>query len=231
MRNTSLAVQTMFPLVLLFLADGIATGAHAQPAPASQTDARTAQAREHFRRGEALIQQRQYREALGEFEVGYGLSRRPLFLFNMAECARELGDTVRARRLYSEYLAADPNGTMSATAATRRDALPPDPVRPANPPTPGSNPPPSNVIVTPPTAALTAPAEPARGPRITPSESTALDIPVPQQRDGGKSIFEDWPFWLITGVVVVGGGVAIGFAASASSPGFVCGANCVDLRN
>src|SRR5688500_12611939 len=90
----------------------------------AQDDA-DARARAHFVRAQALFRVHRYTDAYAEFAAGHGLSGRPLFLFNMAECAREAGDVDGARRDYDRYLEADPNGAMAPTARARRAELAP----------------------------------------------------------------------------------------------------------
>lgn len=78
-----------------------------------------AAAKAHFERGQSLSAQSRFAEALAEFSAGYELSRKPLFLFNMAECARQAGDRARARANYERYLAEDPAGRLADTAQSR----------------------------------------------------------------------------------------------------------------
>lgn len=79
-------------------------------------------ARTHFAAGKQLVGADRYAEALVEFTAGYELSKRALFLFNMGECARMLGDT-RAREYYERYLAAEPGGTFADAARARLSQL------------------------------------------------------------------------------------------------------------
>jgi tetratricopeptide (TPR) repeat protein len=106
-------------LVLAVLA-GVPAIAAAQP-PASTSEV---QARAHFAKGKELVTASRFQEALAEFTAGYSLSTRPLFLFNMGECARALADTSRARDYYQRYLAAEPNGAFAQTAHARLTKLP-----------------------------------------------------------------------------------------------------------
>lgn len=87
--------------------------------------------REHFRRGASLADQGLFDEAYAELAAGFGLSRRPLFLFNMAEAARQAGRLETARRDYGRYLALDPDGAMAEVAHARLAELPPPSVEPA----------------------------------------------------------------------------------------------------
>jgi hypothetical protein len=75
--------------------------------------------RAHFQRGQKLSANGQYAAAYREFAAGYAATKRPLFLFNMAEAARANGDTAKARDAYLEFLRADPRSALAATARTR----------------------------------------------------------------------------------------------------------------
>src|SRR5262245_10624973 len=92
----------------------LAVPARGQPASDSN-----AVAREVYKQGERLAAERRFAEAFVQFEAGYKLSLRPMFLFNMAECARQLGQPERARTFYLQYLAEDPNGSLATTARER----------------------------------------------------------------------------------------------------------------
>jgi hypothetical protein len=75
--------------------------------------------RTHFQRGQKLSANGQYAAAYREFAAGYAATKRPLFLFNMAEAARANGDTAKARDAYLEFLRTDPKSALAATARTR----------------------------------------------------------------------------------------------------------------
>src|SRR5436190_20670316 len=75
--------------------------------------------RAHFQRAQKLSANGQYAAAYREFAAGYAATKRPLFLFNMAEAARANGDVAKARDAYLEFLRADPKSALAATAQTR----------------------------------------------------------------------------------------------------------------
>ena len=80
-------------------------------------------AKTHFELGQTYSSAHRYEEALAEFSAGYELSRKPLFLFNMAECARLAGKPERARELYERYVAEDPSGKLTRVAHERLEDL------------------------------------------------------------------------------------------------------------
>jgi hypothetical protein len=85
-------------LVALFaLAPGPAVGAEL-------TDEAKAQARVKFSEGNAAYEQGNFREALKSFEAAYQLAPLPGFLFNVAQCHRQLGDFAQAASAYRRYL-------------------------------------------------------------------------------------------------------------------------------
>jgi hypothetical protein len=64
-----------------------------------------AQARVKFNAGNVAYAQGDFRKALGAFEAAYELLPLSGFLFNVAQCHRQLGDFARAASSYRRYLA------------------------------------------------------------------------------------------------------------------------------
>jgi tetratricopeptide (TPR) repeat protein len=185
--------------------------AEAQTRASRATQAR---ARAHFEAGERLVAERRFDEAYREFESGYALSERALFLFNMAECARESGQTSQARIDYARYLAADPQGSHAEVAHERLAILGPEPERTT-------------------TATVTEPiVSPPPGHALPP-----LGVPdvafeadeAPQERS--LEVWEDWPFWTIVGVVVVGAavGTTVAVLTTSGDGSAACNAGCVSV--
>lgn len=85
-------------VALCALAPGLAMGAEL-------TDEAKAQARVKFSEGNASYEQGNFREALKSFEAAYQLAPLPGFLFNVAQCHRQLGDFAQASSAYRRYLA------------------------------------------------------------------------------------------------------------------------------
>lgn len=196
--------------VVVLLCAGVAV-AHAQtPAPAVSDEAR---AKEHFRRGQELIGQGRHNEAYGEFEAGYGLSRRALFLFNMGECARAVGDTARARDAYERYVQEDPGGSLAPLARQRLIDLGAAPATVSAPASP----------VAPSEAAPAKPAPP-RLSLVPPAGEATKKIET-------KPVWKRWPLWVglgagLAAIAAVTGGVV--YATTQGGP--ACGAGCVDFR-
>jgi tetratricopeptide (TPR) repeat protein len=72
----------------------------------SETDARVAVA---VALGERLFKLGRYDESVAEYRRAYELRADPLFLYNIAECYRELGAAERALFYYERFLAAKPD--------------------------------------------------------------------------------------------------------------------------
>ena len=74
-------------------------------AGAELTEEAKAQAREKFNDGNAAYEQGNFRQALAAFEAAYQLAPLPGFLFNVAQCHRQLGNYARAASSYRRFLA------------------------------------------------------------------------------------------------------------------------------
>jgi tetratricopeptide (TPR) repeat protein len=77
-----------------------------------------AEGKRQYRRGEALVQQERYRDAIDAFEAGYAASPRVGFLLDIANCYRKLGDVPRSEKYYWRFLDAAPKDHPQ-----RREAL------------------------------------------------------------------------------------------------------------
>ena len=77
------------------------------PAQAAESDA-VRKAREHYRSGDEAFKAGRYEDAYREWEAGYKLSGRPLFLLNMAHAERRRGQLPNARALYQRYMVMEP---------------------------------------------------------------------------------------------------------------------------
>jgi tetratricopeptide (TPR) repeat protein len=73
-------------------------------AGAELTEEAKAQAREKFSDGNAAYEQGNFRQALEDFEAAYQLAPLPGFLFNVAQCHRQLGNYARAASSYRRFL-------------------------------------------------------------------------------------------------------------------------------
>jgi tetratricopeptide (TPR) repeat protein len=190
--------------------------ASAQPERPAATAAD--RAKDHFERARALAQAKQYAAAYDEFAAGYALAPRPLFLFNMGEMARALGQTPRAREHYERYLAAEPDGAFAKQATQRLTEL--SVVTPPPAPTPAPAPAP-------------APAPVAQAPRVPPPTAVTLPQTQPQSTHSFALTYEPRPlykrtgFWVGVGAAVLAGTVVV---YASTRDGDSCSGNCIDLR-
>jgi tetratricopeptide (TPR) repeat protein len=180
----------------------------AQSGNAAAQDDVEARARAHFAAGQVHVAGERFRQAYLAFSAGYELSQRPLFLFNMAECAYHIGLYARARTDYQRYLALDPNGAMAGTARERLEELGPTP------------PPPAESQVAPARVAAVAQTPP----------QISVDVAPRPSRD----IWQEEAFWGVLGASVglVLAAVITGVVVASTSNGPACAVGCtlVDFR-
>lgn len=246
----AIAISLLVPMARTASADEARPPAPSSAAPANID----AQAKQHFQAGEKLTNEGQYLKAFDEFSAGYILSSRPLFLFNMAECARLSGDLAKARDHYNWYLAKDPNGKLAPKASERlaeiaRILSTPAALAPAAPApvvvapvTPAPTTVPATAATTPAPKSVSGEAAPA--PDLTlhssPAEGQAsaapADLTVQSSKpEGTKPVWKRWQLWVgVAGGVVVAG-VLAAVLATQIHPG--SGADCsgssctqIDLR-
>src|SRR6185436_9665638 len=73
--------------------------------PASVSSEARERAREAFERGRQLYRLTQYAEALPYFVEAFKLIEEPGFIYNIAQCQRQLGHDDEAVKAYESYLA------------------------------------------------------------------------------------------------------------------------------
>jgi tetratricopeptide (TPR) repeat protein len=152
-------------------------------------------AREHHRAADTAFKAGRYDEAYREWEEGYRLSSRPLFLLNMAHADRKRGDLRGARALYKRYLVMEPQTKLRAEveevlaqieeALAAEDAATPTAAAAVEPP----------AALPPSAAALAVEPEPEIGPNLV-----AHSGPAPAAR---PPFYKKWWFWTGAGAAVV----------------------------
>jgi hypothetical protein len=121
----------------------------------------------HYKKGRSLYNVSEYRAALEEFKQAYVAHEDPAFLYNIAQCHRQLGNHREAVTFYKRFLAESPKAAnrkeierlISELDAKAAEAPPPAP-DPGAPP-PGAPPPNAAPVAEPPTAAIPPAAAPA----------------------------------------------------------------------
>jgi hypothetical protein len=178
------------------------TPACAGPLSASE---RVSRSKAFFESGLAHYNLDEYAAALTAFEEGYRLKPLPLFLFNIAQAHRKLGNTAKAIEFYRRFLTQDPNSPLRAeTLGYLKDLEHPTTPPPATAPT---------IAPTPPEAAPLAPAEPAPAPVAKPVEQVEPPPPViAATRSDAPPHRRRWLWGVVGGsiAVVVVAGVAVG---------------------
>ena len=159
-------------------------------------------AREAFRVGTQHYKLAEYGEALDNFKEAYRNFEDPTFLFNIAQCQRQLNNKAEAIRFYRNYLIDVPNAPnreevrqliakLEAALATERDAQAAAQAASASPP------------------AAAAPVAPAV---VTAPLVTAA--PPPRR----TPVYKKWWLWTaVGGAVAIGLGVGLGIGLSGGS--------------
>jgi len=202
-----------------------------QPAHA-EGDAKAA-ARAHFKRAEAAFNLGKFEEALAAYQAAYETKPLPGFLFNIAQCHRNMGNHERALFFYRRYLALDPESPNRAVVEELIDesekrraaqapstALTPPPAAsappavsaPSTPPSAPPPPPPSGL----PALASTepSPASSARPPVAPAGQVADTEVPPafvqakPAAPSTDRPLYRRWGFWAVVGAVAAGGAAA-----------------------
>lgn len=178
--------------------------------PALAADADDVQrAREHHKAGDQAFKDGRYLDAYKEWEAGYALSPRPLFLVNMAHAERRRGELKNARTLYRKFLLMEPQSGLRAeveSVLAEIDAAlaeAPEATPPPAPETPVVTPPAAEPAPAPPPNLLGSPPDLAAG--APPIVSTSLP---PEQPPPSPPLYKRWWFWTGVGVVAVAAGGA-----------------------
>lgn len=151
-------------------------------------------ATEHFDKGTRLYQVGEYAQALEEFKAGHIAEPDPSFIYNIAQCHRQLGHTKEAAVIYRRFLALDPTTSLHADVERkiaelegqiRKDAGTIASAAPSQPPLPVNS--------------VTA--------GVGPGQTGGPSAPVASERRSSR-----WPLW-------VGGALTLAFAGSAIALG------------
>ena len=189
-------------------------------------------AKAQFELGRAHIKLGAYEQAIADFEAGYRCVPLPLFLYNIAQVARQSGQRGKALEYYRRYLAAEPGARdrvwvkrqIAHLARAHGDEPPPSA---SMPPAPELIAPTAATIVPstmPPAASLPSTMPPAASPpsasATTASTMAAVDLtqpatPPPKPAHRGRWI----ALGVVLGVVVVGGAITAGVLLSDHGPG------------
>src|SRR3954451_20971836 len=89
---------------IVVLGAALLVGVWGGPARAADGDAAA-----HYKKGRSLYNISEYRAALDEFKQAYVLHEDPAFLYNIAQCHRQLGNHREAITFYKRFLAESPH--------------------------------------------------------------------------------------------------------------------------
>jgi tetratricopeptide repeat protein len=217
-----------------------ATGSVARAAEPGDAKARYMSGQSHYNLNE-------FSEALQDFKEAYRLHPDPAFLFNIAQCERQLGEFDEAIKFYRSYLRNKPDASNGREVQRKIDELkglseakrkskegapqsvippttmaPPPPVEPSPPPV--AAPAPVEPLAPPPPVASPPPA-PAPAPEAPASSAPAMpgvDLTASgAQNSNDEPIYKKWWLWAGVGAVVVGVvivAVVVASSGAASAP-------------
>jgi len=179
------------------------------------------QARALYERAEKSFDVGKFSEALTDYQAAYEAKPLPGFLFNIAQCYRNMGNFERARFFFRRYLTLDPKAPnrrrvdeliaemskqLDAQAAAAATAPPTTPPAAEAAPTA----PPATAAPAPATAAPTAP--PAAPVETTAATAAPVLVATPaapsEPSEPHRPMWKRWWFWTGVGAVVAGGVVA-----------------------
>jgi hypothetical protein len=245
----------MWPALRAFLLAGLLVAgasaatvpARAEPTPPGSPGRAAAvkKARDHFQTGQRLYTVSRYREALEQFKNAFLEIEDPVFLYNIAQCHRLLGENIEAVRFYRRYVEAAPGAAERQRAQKwiaelegkppSTAAVAPPPARvlaPPPAPTPAPTPAPGPAPVSPPLAVAPSntapptmsppPPSPMLEPRpVTGEPAAAVSFTQPPPESDATPIYKRWWFWAGVGAVVLVGTVSA-VAATRDRP-LTCG--------
>ena len=170
--------------MLASLIIAVAAGVAAPAATGADSPAPDQEARALFRRAELNFYAGNYQEALGNYQRAYQVKPLPGFVFNIAQCHRNLGNHERAGFFYRRYLTLERNPARRAQVEKLIEEMaartqPSDPAHP--PPDPRLLPPAGQPAAT-----------SLAGPLVVSAASTSAPI------------YRRWWFWTTLGVLAAG---------------------------
>lgn len=149
---------SLFVATLAIAVGGTVPARAAEPPEEEVDEAALRRARRHFRKGEKLYALGRFEEALGEYQAAFEEAPLPAFLFNIAQCHRNLGRYDAAIFSFKKYLRLAPDAEnrlavertieelerareeerrrAAAASPPRLDPIPRGPAAPPPPPAP-----------------------------------------------------------------------------------------------
>jgi tetratricopeptide (TPR) repeat protein len=228
MRAPSSGTLVLAALVCVAALPARAAAEPTEGTPAAGTGT-TDEARRLFQKAELSFNLGKFEDALADYQAAYQAKPLTGFLFNIAQCYRNLGNWERARFFYRRYLTLEPRSPnrhrVEDLVAEMTDKLDKQQAQPSVAPPPASTSPvaasstattetPSAGApsVAPPPAAVPPLPEPkvestAGASSGSPTASSTL-VASPDAEPESRPAYKRWWFWTGVGAVVVGGAVA-----------------------
>lgn len=167
-------------------------------------------ARAEYRQGSQLYDVGEYKQALDSFKAAYRDYQDPTFIFNIAQCYRQLGDIAQAGREYRMYLVKMPDASnrddVRALISKLEVTLAQEQAAKAAPP-PGTASP-----------SGMQPAMPATSNKQPTTADSTLTATAAGPRPRTRLIAKQWWFWTSTAAVVVGVSVGLGVGLTVGQP-------------
>lgn len=194
------------------------------------SDAQRERAREHFERGKAAFELKDFEKAIREYEAAYNIMPLPGLIFNIAQCYRNLQRYDEAIQLFQQYLQRAPDAPNraaveklveelqnQASAKAARTGGKPGEARPAPPATQPAG---ADKTESGPKGATGGAEVDVSGlPEPEAAVSTAgTDGGGRARASRGTPIYKRWWFWTAVGVVLVGGATAALLATAKRDP-------------
>jgi hypothetical protein len=166
-------------------------------------------ARAHYERGRSYFQVGEYRKALEEFKAAHVEKNDPAYIYNIAECHRQLGEAKDAVIFYRRFVRMAPPGHALRPDAERRIAE-------LEAPAPAGTGQPAPPPVSPVNQAAPAPPEPevVVATPVAPGTPAPVDV-APDRTSGGGS--RRTAAYVVGGASVVALGIGVYFGLDARS--------------
>ncbi len=174
----------------------------ASVAAAEPTAADRARAKTEFVNAQKAYDVGDFKVALAGYTEAYRLDPRPPFLFNIAQCHRQLNDPERAVFFYSRFLSHYGPG-KAPNDATAHDLLTESEAKLAAQRAAATAAPADAPVVTPPIALTPFPPPPS--------------VPAPEpdvRHSDSDGVLHQWWFWTVVGVVAAGALIAVALVVS-----------------
>jgi tetratricopeptide (TPR) repeat protein len=210
------AIALIAPLLCLALPLLSPRGAVAAAATAAAGDKAS---RELFQRAEKSFNLGRFPEALADYQAAYEAKPLPAFLFNIAQCYRNMQSFERARFFFRRYLALDPKTTNrrlveDLISEMTRELDKQEKAEKIGKPDQGDDQAPAPVALAAPAVAPPVPLPPAPPP---PTPALALDRQAAPEEEP-HPIYKRWWFWAGAGAIVAAGVVGAIFALRPADP-------------